>query len=38
MTYIPVGGGAGEVAVSGKNCGREAKSVRGHVGHAWCSK
>ena len=37
MTYIPVGGGAGEMAMGGKN-GREAKSVGGHVGHGWCSE
>ena len=32
VTYIPVGGGAGEMAMGGKN-GWEAKSVGGHVGH-----
>ena len=37
MTYIPVGGGAGEMAMGRKN-GREAKSVGGHVGHGWCNK
>ena len=38
VTYIPVGGGgAGEMAMGGKN-GREAKSVGGHVGHGWCSE
>ena len=30
VTYIPVGGGAGEMAMGGKY-GREAKSVGGHV-------
>ena len=38
MTYIPVGGGAGEMAVGGKNSGRKAISVHGHVGHVWCNK
>ena len=36
MTNIPVGGGAGEIAVGGKNSGWEAKS--GHVGHGWHSE
>ena len=37
VTYILVGGGAGEMAVGGKN-GRDAKSVGGHVGQGWCSE
>ena len=37
VTYIPVGGGAGEMAMGGKN-GWEAKSMGGHVGHGWCSE
>ena len=37
VTYIPVGGGAGEMAMGGKN-GREVKSVGGHVGHGAVNK